>query len=63
MTSSDVGALAARLDPERLVVFHITDLYDVAGWRELLGEVRARFPRAWFPAEWRSVFEPATATT
>lgn len=56
MTSSAVGELARRLAPERLLVFHVTDRYDVAGWRELLGEVRARFAAAWFPSEWRHVF-------
>lgn len=58
MTSSAVGELAGKLDPECLVVFHLTDKYDVAGWKQLLGEVRSRFPRAWFPHEWRGVFEP-----
>lgn len=61
MTSSSVGELASKLGPECLVVFHLTDKYDVAGWKRLLDEVRSRFPRAWFPYEWAGVFEPAAS--
>lgn len=60
MTSSAVGELAHRLDPEALVVFHLTDRYDVDGWRRQLAQVRARFARAWLPSEWRPVFATGT---
>ena len=56
MTSSSVGELASKPGPECLVVFHLTDKYDVAGWKRLLDEVRSRFPH-----EWAAVFEPAAS--
>ncbi|MBM4092036.1 MAG: ribonuclease Z [Planctomycetes bacterium] len=52
MTSSDVARLAARVGPERLVLFHVSDRYDVQAWREQLAEVRQRFDRAVFPQAW-----------
>ncbi|MFN9786657.1 MAG: MBL fold metallo-hydrolase [Planctomycetia bacterium] len=56
MTSSMVGELASALEPECLVVFHLTDKHGVEGWRTQLAQVRARFPRAWYPPGWGSVF-------
>jgi ribonuclease Z len=52
MTSSDVARLASRVGPEKLVLFHVSDRYDVQAWREQLAEVRQRFDRAAFPQEW-----------
>jgi ribonuclease Z len=53
MTSADVGKLAARIGPERLVVFHLSDRYTQDEWREQLEEVRTHFAGAIFPEEWR----------
>jgi len=52
MTSSDVARLADRVGPGELVLFHLSDRYDVRGWQEQLGEVRERFDRAIFPPQW-----------
>lgn len=52
MTSSDVARLASRVGPNKLVLFHVSDRYDVQAWREQLAEVRQRFDRAAFPQEW-----------
>jgi ribonuclease Z len=52
MTSLDVARLASRVGPEKLVLFHVSDRYDVQAWREQLAEVRQRFDRAVFPQEW-----------
>ena len=46
MTSSDVARLASRVGPDKLVLFHVSDRYDVQAWREQLAEVRQRFDRA-----------------
>jgi len=56
MTSSMVGELAVSLDPECLIVFHLTDKHGLDGWREQMEQVRARFPRAWFPPSWGAAF-------
>lgn len=53
MISADVARLAARVNPRRLVLFHLSDRYTPQEWREQLEEVRAKFPRAEFPAAWR----------
>ena len=53
MTSSDVGRLAARVQPQQLVLFHLSDRYTPAEWREQLREVRAHFPQADFPTAWQ----------
>jgi ribonuclease Z len=52
MTSADVARLARRVGPDRLVLFHVSDRYDVQAWREQLAEVRQRFDRAVFPQAW-----------
>jgi ribonuclease BN (tRNA processing enzyme) len=52
MTSSDVARLASRVEPDKLVLFHVSDRYDGPTWREQLAEVRERFERAAFPQEW-----------
>jgi ribonuclease Z len=56
MTSSGVGRLAREVDPDQLVVFHLTPKYKVEGWKKLMREVRAHFPRAGFPPEWAATF-------
>lgn len=52
MTSSDVGRLAARIQPEKLVLFHLSDRYTAAEWREQLREVQAHFAKASLPEGW-----------
>jgi ribonuclease Z len=52
MTSSDVARLASRVGPDKVVLFHVSDRYDVQAWREQLAEVRQRFDRAVFPQAW-----------
>jgi ribonuclease Z len=52
MTSTDVGRLAARVQPEKLVVFHVSDRYTLDEWKEQLADVRGQFERAEFPAHW-----------
>ena len=54
MRSAAVGALAARVDPERLVLFHLSDRYSEEDWHDQLAEVRQLFPRAEFPQSWFS---------
>jgi len=53
MVSADVGRLAARVQPEALVLFHVSDRYGEEEWREQLAEVRRQFDRAVFPNQWR----------
>jgi ribonuclease Z len=52
MTSAEVGRLAARVQPEQLVVFHVSDRYTVGQWTEQLADVRKQFERAVFPPGW-----------
>jgi ribonuclease Z len=52
MTAARAGELAARAGVGRLVLFHLSRRYGVEGWRQVLAEGRAVFPRAELPAEW-----------
>jgi ribonuclease Z len=52
MTSADVGRLAARVQPEKLVLFHVSDRYTEDEWKEQLEEVRRQFEAVEFPAHW-----------
>jgi ribonuclease Z len=52
MTSSDVARLAGRVEPENLVLFHVSDRYGVREWQKQLEEVRASFQRAVYPEQW-----------
>lgn len=52
MTSADVAKLAARVQPEKLILFHLSDRYSPQQWREQLEEVGGRFHRACLPEEW-----------
>ena len=52
MSSRGVANLAGRVQPERLVLFHLSDRYTADEWQQQLEEVRAIFPRAQFPAGW-----------
>ena len=51
--STDVSWLAARVRPEKLVLFHVSDRYTEDEWKEQLDEVRAQFEPAEFPAHWQ----------
>ena len=52
MTSSVVARLASRVEPDELVLCHISDRYDVQARREQLAEVRQHFDETVFPREW-----------
>ena len=52
MTSSQVGQLAAHVQPEKLIVFHLSDRYTEDDWREQLAEVRGQFKDVQFPTHW-----------
>lgn len=52
VTSADVGRLAARVRPGRLILFHLSDRYTPAEWRRQLEEVQTAFPAAAFPESW-----------
>ena len=52
MTSTDVGRLAARVQPEKLVLFHVSDRYTEDEWSEQLAEVRREFEPVEFPTHW-----------
>ncbi len=52
MTSADVARLANRVGPAELVLFHVSDRYDLAALQDQLAEVRQRFDRAAFPQGW-----------
>ncbi len=61
MTSSDVSRLANRVDPKKLILFHLSDRYTRKKWLEQLEDVRAQFDRAQFPSHW--VIEPNEETS
>ena len=44
MTAGQVAELARRAGVGELVLFHVSDRYIVAEWRELLAEARTIFP-------------------
>ncbi|MBN9519723.1 MBL fold metallo-hydrolase [bacterium] len=52
MTGVAAAELAAAAGVGRLVLFHVSDRYDAAGWRDLLAEARAVFPATTFPDHW-----------
>ena len=52
MVSDDVARLAAAVGPERLILFHLSDRYQIAEWSEQLNEVREIFPDTYFPEQW-----------
>ena len=53
MVSADVARLAARIEPEKLILFHLSDRYTQAEWQDQLEEVRAVFAESNFPESWR----------
>ena len=52
MVSADVARLAARIHPQKLILFHLSDRYTQAEWQEQLEEVRAVFAESYFPESW-----------
>lgn len=52
MTSVLAARLARLVDPEELVLFHVSDRYERSGWQAMLDEARAVFPRTRFPEGW-----------
>lgn len=52
MVSADVARLAALVQPEKLILFHLSDRYSEAEWQEQLEEVRALFAETYFPKSW-----------
>jgi len=56
LVSSQVASLAKDLCVSELTVFHLSDRYDVQGWRDILTKVREIFPNSFFPTEWSKHF-------
>ena len=52
MVSRDVARLADAIQPERLILVHLSDRYTAPGWRLQLEEVHRVFPRSYFPDDW-----------
>ena len=52
MTTVLSATLAQRARVGDLVLFHLSDRYDHAGWIEMLQEARNIFPKAHYPAQW-----------
>ena len=53
LTAAEVGTLAVELQPQQLVLFHVSDRYSCAELQEQLQEVRFYFPNANFPKSWQ----------
>ncbi len=53
MVSREVARLADAVQPERLILVHLSDRYTSPGWRLQLEEVRRIFPRTFFPDHWQ----------
>ncbi len=51
-TTRQVARMARRAEVSRLVLFHLSDRYEVEEWREMLAECRQIFPRTAFPDGW-----------
>ncbi len=47
-----MARLACRIQPRRLILFHLSDRYTLAQWQDLLAEVRGAFPETYFPETW-----------
>lgn len=57
MTSSDVGKLAARVQPERLVLFHLSDRYTPVDWQEQLAKANESSRKQCYRRNGRSMRE------
>jgi len=51
-TSADVGKIAKEAHPGQVVLFHLSDRYRRDDWKELIEEVRAEYPKTYFPQDW-----------
>lgn len=60
MVSEDVVRLATKVNPHKLILFHLSDRYTLAEWQEQLAEVRAGFPETHFPESWTAIASKAT---
>ncbi len=52
MTSSDVARLAKQVQPDRLVLFHLSDRYTEPQWQDQLEQARQHFAETYWPTEW-----------
>lgn len=52
LVSADVARLAARVKPQKLILFHLSDRYTRSEWQDLLEEVRTVFAQTCFPESW-----------
>ena len=52
MISADVARVAAKVHPQKLILFHLSDRYTPLEWREQLAKVQALFPETHFPGTW-----------
>ena len=50
--SRRVARLAAKVRPQKLILFHLSDRYTPQEWREQVAEVRGLFPETYFPEAW-----------
>ncbi len=57
LTASEVGRLALELQPQDLVLFHVSDRYYGQELLDQLEEVRVHYPRARFPQDWQKKIE------
>jgi ribonuclease Z len=52
ITARQAATIAKNAGAGRLILFHLSERYDVDGWREILADARAVFPNTSFPAHW-----------
>jgi ribonuclease Z len=52
LTASLSATLAQRANAEELILFHLSNRYDRAGWAEILREAQAVFPHTRYPKHW-----------
>ena len=55
MTSSDVARLAKRVQPDRLILFHLSDRYTLPQWQDQLERARQHFAQTHWPADWEEL--------
>lgn len=51
-TTTQVAGMARRAEISRLILFHLSERYEVEEWREMLEECRQIFPDTFFPDHW-----------
>jgi ribonuclease BN (tRNA processing enzyme) len=54
MISAEEARQGARVKPQKLILFHLSDRYTQAQWQEQLEEVRAAFAETYFPESWNT---------